>query len=100
MFVFLFEILKKSILHRYLSMYDPNEKELRTEHQYWIDVSLQELEKLSSVSLKEKVKYHLLAKFPLLYRLMRIAIDPTMIQWERSQRKKLKEYKEKVRING
>lgn len=38
-------------------------------------------------SLKEKLKYQLLYYFPQIYRLFRIIDDPTMLDWEKNQRK-------------
>lgn len=89
------EIFKKGILYRYLGMYEINKEESEKEYQYWIDTSLYEMRKIPGISLKERFIYFMLAKVPLLYRLMRIVTDPTMIQWESEQRKKLKEYKAK-----
>lgn len=89
----LLEILKKAMLCRYLTMFDANKKQIEKEYQYWIDKSLQEMKKIPGLSMQKKIQYLLLARIPILYRLMRIITDPTMLQWERNQRRKANEKK-------
>ena len=42
------------------------------------------------ISVKEKAIYSVFIVCPALYRLFRIANDPTMLQWEKTQRAKHK----------
>ena len=39
------------------------------------------------------MKYQLLYKIPFIYRILRIVMDPTMLKWEKEERKRRRERK-------
>lgn len=80
------EILKRCLSARY-TFSVRNEKDRMPECQKMMKTALFELKKKKRVSLKEILKYQILYSFPLVYRLFRIIDDPTMLDWERNQKR-------------
>lgn len=82
----LHEIMRTMLAYRYLKMYEPNRTETHMccEGLYsfcadsWRGV----------LSRKEQAKYRVLYYCPAVYRLFRIVTDPTMLDWERAERKR------------
>lgn len=71
--------------HRYLNMFKPADQQNRRE----VNAYLSECKKLSleAFPLMKRIVYIFLADFPIAYRIYRIMTDPTMLQWERNERK-------------
>ncbi|MBQ7890380.1 MAG: glycosyltransferase [Erysipelotrichaceae bacterium] len=80
------EILKRCLSARY-TFSVRNEKDRMPECQRMMKSALFELKKNKQVSFKEILKYQILFSFPLVYRLFRIIDDPTMLDWERNQKR-------------
>lgn len=89
--VVLHEIARNIASYRYLQMFSPNQAEIRTDCQelhvfcrmHWGRV----------FPLRDKIKYSIFYHCPGLYRLFRIVTDPTMLDWERAERKRQQERK-------
>lgn len=71
---------------RYLHMFRENAKEISLETNEMLRAC--RIDAKSLLTLKEKLLYDLLARFPFLYRLWRISGDPTLLDWEKSEKKK------------
>ncbi len=85
--IIILQCAKWALSYRYLSMYVPSRKAN-------VDQICSEAKNLlvsaSGVPLKEKILYAVFLFIPFVYRLFRIMNDPTMINWEKSQKKKQK----------
>lgn len=77
--------------HRYSEMFEEDYSEIKKKCSLLIAVCLEKMNELGSFSAVEKTKFWLFAKMPFLYRLFRIITDPTMLHWEKSEKKKRKE---------
>ena len=89
----LFDSFKKVNLYRYLEMYNPDQIKVRTVANQYFDKCFAVMRSTKGLPIKEIVKYTLLAKVPLIYRMARIITDPTMIQWEKTQRRKMYQHR-------
>ncbi len=82
--IFVIETVKRALIYRYLSMYIPTrDKEAKSlcrkgKNLLWIS---------KGISILNKMVYTVFLFFPLTYRVFRIVDDPTMLNWERNQRK-------------
>ena len=85
----LYEIMRTMLSYRYLKMYELDQTEIHMccKELYtfctdsWRDV----------LPKKERAKNMILYYCPLFYRLFRIVTDPTMLDWERAERKRQKQ---------
>lgn len=77
--------------HRYSEMFEENYYETKKKCRFLIKVCLKKMNELNNFSVIEKIQYRSFAKIPILYRLFRIVTDPTMLQWEKSEKQKRKE---------
>lgn len=69
---------------RYLNMFQKDAKEISQEANKMLAVC--RIDAKSLLTLKERLLYNLLGRFPILYRLWRISGDPTLLNWERSEK--------------
>lgn len=91
-YVVLQEIIRPVAAYRYLQMFSDNQVEVRETcceiynfcRDRWNEV----------FPGKDKVKYSLFYHCPSLYRLFRIVTDPTMLDWERAEKKRQQEQKQ------
>ena len=86
--ILLIESVKMALAARYLSVYDPEKKEIKKSCNALLKSSISKLSNIRDVSSKEKFKYRILYAFPALYRVWRIRNDPTLLAWEKSQRER------------
>ncbi len=90
--VVLHEILRTLLTYRYLEMFCPNQAfvKQRCKNLYvfckenWVGI----------LPLRGRIKYCILYHVPALYRLFRIVTDPTMLEWERVEKKRQQEQKQ------
>ena len=85
--IFLLECIKKALAGRYLSKYSFEGKDQCNKFKLILKKALNGLNKLPTVSFKEKLIYSSFIRFPFLYRAYRIAGDKTLLTWERNQKK-------------
>lgn len=85
--LFIPDMVKASLSYRYTCMFDPARKKRSNQN---CMVSQKILLKAKSISLKDKLLFGIFLFLPLSYRLFRIIDDPTLINWERSQKRKYK----------
>ena len=82
----LYEIIRTMLTYRYLKMYEPDQTEIhmccKELYAFCTDSWRNVLPK------KERAKYMILYYCPIFYRLFRIVTDPTMLDWERAERKR------------
>lgn len=69
---------------RYLSMYDVGKREIYKECNYMLEKCLGEITTLSA---SKRIIYQSFRRVPFLYRVWRIVNDPTMMTWEKNQKK-------------
>lgn len=86
--VFITETYKAILAGRYLSMFDENRKEIWSKCADSLKACKKLSKEIDGFSICEEIKYRLLANFPILYRLYRIATDRTMLIWEKENRNK------------
>lgn len=84
-FVFV-EYLNKLLAYRYLTMYSNENRKIIKE---FINSAKKELKIIPKLTKYQKLKYFLFLEFSSIYRLVRIISDPTLIDWEKSQKKEL-----------
>lgn len=84
--VLLFRSFKNALTARYLSRFDSDSK-YKVMSRQMIKNCLRKMKGLDNISFKEKTKYKILSYFPIVYRMYRIITDPTMLDWEKNQRK-------------
>lgn len=74
------------LAHRYLNMFDANAKSIRIK----CNQQLRQCSNLAkkSMPVTERTKLNLMVHLPFVYRIYRIATDPTMLDWERNQKRK------------
>lgn len=95
--IFFTEALKSLFAYRYLAMFDLKPLELRIKFKQKYD-RLKKFGAYKKISIKEKLFYSILAECPFLYRVIRIVGDPTMIMWEKDQKKKIRFRSEKGHV--
>lgn len=87
--IVLHEILRNMLAYRYLMSFSDDQESIRKTcgsiytfcKRNWV----------SSFPVKEKMKYSILYYCPFVYRLFRIITDPTMLDWERIEKKRQQE---------
>lgn len=85
--IYLTESMKRALRSRYSASFNPELIDVIPKCNEILNKGLKEYLPLKSVSLKLKIAYTLFVKLPQLYRLCRIMDDPTMLEWEKGQRK-------------
>lgn len=79
------QIIKTTLAFRYLSMYQSNYKEIKSE----CNDLLQTYIRLGNdFSFKKKLLFHMLARSPFCYRMFRIANDRSLLVWEKCEKRK------------
>ena len=91
--IYLIEAIKRAMSIRYGEQVVTTSKESRKRINTMIFSDLKELNDLNSISYKERFIYTLFYYSPLFYRLFRIVNDPTLLIWEKEQRKKREDKK-------
>lgn len=84
--VILQEILRTLLAYRYLEMFSPEKQNVQKvcKELYMFCVNKWH----GVMRVEEQVQYQLLYHIPALYRLYRIITDPTMLNWERAEKKR------------
>lgn len=80
------ETIKAGLAARYLSMFEPNYKEIKEKCSSFFDLALKNMK--GRVSTIEYIRYSVFARFPFVYRCLRIMTDRTMRDWEKNQKLK------------
>lgn len=89
--VVLHEIIRTLLTYRYLEMYCPNQAVVK---RLCKDLYIFCKESWAGIlPLRDRIKYCILYHVPALYRLFRILTDPTMLDWERAEKKRQQEQK-------
>lgn len=84
--IVLHEILRHLLSHRYLTSFSGNRKSIHRDCGIIYDSCKKNWGE--SFPLKEKIQYSILYHCPFVYRLFRIITDPTMLDWERAEKKR------------
>lgn len=80
------EILRSMFSYRYLAMFMPDHKAVQTHCKELYVICKSSWGSL--LSCKEKQKYRLIYYCPFIYRVFRVMTDHTMLDWERSEKKR------------
>ena len=83
------EILRSMFSYRYLAMFLPEQKSVQRHCRELYVLCKNRWDSL--LSYREKCKYTLIYHCPAFYRLFRIITDPTMLDWERAEKKRQRE---------
>lgn len=84
--VVLHKILRNMLSYRYLMTFSGNRRTIRKTCKAAFDFCKENWN--APFSAKEKLKYLILYGCPFVYRLFRIVTDPTMLDWERAEKKR------------
>lgn len=84
--IFLNEAFKNTLSVRYSVMFE-KDKTIKAEAKQLIKRCLKTESQKKPFSFKKSIMYRLFAYFPFTYRLFRIINDPTLIQWEKKQKR-------------
>lgn len=76
--------------YRYLEMFSADYRKKKSKSNSLLSTAIKKMKETDGFSAAEKIKYIALSKVPVLYRLIRIMGDRTMLQWEKSERAKRK----------
>lgn len=87
--IVLHEILRNMLAYRYLMSFSGDQDSIRKTCRSIYAVCKRNW--VSSFPVKEKMKYSILYYCPFVYRLFRIITDPTMLDWERIEKKRQQE---------
>ena len=85
--IFIIETIKRALFTRYALSLSSKNKQQKKECNNILKIAVFQLNLLDIVTPKEKVKYYILYKIPQAYRLYRVINDPTLLNWEKEQRK-------------
>lgn len=85
--IFIIETIKRALFTRYALSLSTKNKQQKNECNNILKSAVFQLNSLDIVTLKDKVKYYILYKIPQVYRLYRVISDPTLLNWEKDQRK-------------
>lgn len=83
----LLQAVKFALSYRYLVSYDVDRKKITREINQMLAELLEELNKSRYVSKRDKIIHNMMFLAPDLYRRWRIKEDPTMLDWEKNQKK-------------
>lgn len=81
---------KEVLSSRYLEMFNPEKGEISSISNSLSKACLKALRGSGLFSSKEIVRYKTLFFFPSIYRIMRIIDDPTLLQWEKDEKRRRK----------
>ena len=84
--IVLHEILKNMLTYRYLMSFSNDQDSIKKTCRSLYGFCKENWSK--SLPVKEKMKYSILYYCPFVYRLFRIITDPTMLDWERAEKKR------------
>ncbi len=84
--IFAIETIKRTLFARYILSFSKENISEKEKCNHILNSSIKQLNKLNCVSRKVLVKYFVLYRMPQAYRLFRIISDPTMLEWEKSQK--------------
>ena len=90
--IIIYEILRSMFSYRYLEMFSPNQENVRKCCEQFYTFCVESWGNV--LPKKERVKYTILYHCPTVYRLFRIMTDPTMLDWERAEKKRRREQKQ------
>lgn len=85
--IFIIETIKRALFTRYATSVTTKNKQQKKECNNLLKSAVFQLSLLDIVTFKDKVKYYILYKIPQAYRLYRVISDPTLLNWEKEQRK-------------
>lgn len=91
--IILLQALNSMFAYRYLEMYNHNRNEIKCNCKKLYKLCTKNWNNAEGLSIRKKMEYRVLYYFPIIYRLMRIIKDPTMLNWEREQRKSIRRKK-------
>ena len=91
--VILLQALNSMFAYRYLEMYNHNRNEIKYNCEKLYKLCTKNWNDTEGLSIRKKIEYRVLYYFPIIYRLMRIVKDPTMLNWEKEQRKSIRRKK-------
>lgn len=84
------DAIKKAFIYRYSFMFTKEHNQATKAAKAAIREALNEVRKNRLISNKKIVAYTIMNDFPLLYRIYRIAHDPTLLDWEKKQKSLIK----------
>lgn len=80
------ETIKAGLAARYLSMFEPNYKDIKARCASYFKLAMDNIK--GCISTGEYIKYYIFVHFPFVYRYFRILTDNTMRDWEKNQKLK------------
>ena len=80
------EAVKLAFIYRYMFMFSPERKQAAKAAKAAIREALNEVRKNRLISKNKIAAYTIMNDFPILYRIYRIALDPTLLDWEKKQK--------------
>lgn len=83
--IFVIETVKRALIYRYLTMFNPSRK---NEARRMCSTGKRLLCRAKGIHLIDKAIYSIFLFFPITYRIFRIVNDPTMLGWEKAQKRK------------
>ena len=81
------DVVKKAFTYRYEFMFTKEHNQAAKAARACIREALNEMRRNRLISNKKIVVYTLMNWFPILYRIYRIALDPTLLDWEKKQKR-------------
>lgn len=84
--VILFQALNSMLAYRYLESYSSDRKLIKGNCKKLYNQCVANWSKVDGMSRIKKIEYKILYYIPIIYRLIRIIKDPTMLIWEKNQR--------------
>lgn len=88
--IYLFEAFKGALSYRYGVMFEPDRKNAQAVPRRMISNCLCAMKKQKNIPIRKRLQYQVLAMFPFAYRAFRILNDRTMLEWEKKQKKRLR----------
>ena len=80
--------MKRAFAYRYEFMFTKEHNQAAKTARAYIREALDEMRRNRLISSKKIVVYTIMNDFPILYRIYRIALDPTLLDWEKEQKKR------------
>ena len=94
------QMIKLVLSYRYMVMYMEDHKKRISEADYVLAELLKEIDANSSLGGREKRMLHIMYRLPAVYRLFRIINDPTLLDWEKKEKKTGKKQRAGLKRNG
>lgn len=79
--------IKKAFAYRYDIMFTREHNQAAKATRTWIREAVNEMRRKRLIPNKKIVAYTIMNDFPILYRIYRIAHDPTLLEWEKEQKR-------------